>query len=710
MSMIFYLAKEELDKYLKENQDKTDEIMKKFITVEDVVKDGLTNVEKVDLISNIYQENVSLSTYARTHCEHGGKQHVRFMAKFFKKKRKLIFRILESIKLFSATQDEGVTRSLEFMLAHKRSRKPVIETFTKTKKRSDLILMDVKWVEPKWWKLVTGQKKRESFPETIRREHFEVCLCDALAMSLRCGDIYVLGSLDYNDYRKELLPLSECEKTVAKYGEIINLPVEKEAFIAYVKKLLILKSEETDIKFPDNNDFTFKDGVFHLKRLIARTATQRNEDDDIFQGRINELKLIDALTDTAHWISWHKVFGPHSGHQAKIKDELSRYVAMTFSYGTGLGPKEGSKMLFGFTADQIADTDKNHSTCEKIDRAIFKVIEAYNKLHLPRAAWGTGKNIGADGTHWILSEHNSFSQRHVRYGQWGGIAYYHVADNYIAIFSKFIPCGVYEAVHILDGVFSQLKQERPDVLHGDTHAQNAVVFGLSFLLGIKLMPRIRTWHDLKLYKASKEYSYKHIEDLFTKDNINWELIQKHLPDMLQVAQSIMAGVIKPSTVLRRLGTANQKSKLFQAFNMLGRVIRTITLLEYVSDKELRHIVQGATSKCEQFNKFAKWLHFAQDFIKQNKRDEQQKIIKYNHLIAVLLTFHNAYSMTEALVEMEKEGIKIPAETISSISPYRTRHVRRFGEFQVSEEATKILDLNLKPIVTDELLRKATIRK
>lgn len=34
----------------------------------------------------------------------------------------------------------------------------------------------------------------------------------------------------------------------------------------------------------------------------------------------------------------------------------------------------------------------------------------------------------------------------------GGIAYHHIADNYIALFTTFIPCGVWEAVHILDGL------------------------------------------------------------------------------------------------------------------------------------------------------------------------------------------------------------------------------------------------------------------
>jgi TnpA family transposase len=41
---------------------------------------------------------------------------------------------------------------------------------------------------------------------------------------------------------------------------------------------------------------------------------------------------------------------------------------------------------------------------------------------------------------------------HIRYGAYGGIAYHHIADSYIALFTSFIPCGVWEAVHIRDGL------------------------------------------------------------------------------------------------------------------------------------------------------------------------------------------------------------------------------------------------------------------
>ncbi len=69
---------------------------------------------------------------------------------------------------------------------------------------------------------------------------------------------------------------------------------------------------------------------------------------------------------------------------------------------------------------------------------------------LCRDSGDRGKHASADGTRWDLYEQNLLSEYHIRYGGYGGIGYYHVSDTYIALFSHFIPCGVWEAVYILD--------------------------------------------------------------------------------------------------------------------------------------------------------------------------------------------------------------------------------------------------------------------
>src|SRR5207245_9209078 len=99
---------------------------------------------------------------------------------------------------------------------------------------------------------------------------------------------------------------------------------------------------------------------------------------------------------------------------------------------------------------------------------------------------------------------------------------------------------------------------------------------------------------------------------------------------LSVAVSIKAGKIIPSTLLRRLGSNSRKNKLYFAFRELGRAIRTVFLLRYVGDPELRATIHAATNKSEQFNNFAQWAFFGnKGVIAENVRHEQRKIVKYN---------------------------------------------------------------------------------
>lgn len=103
---------------------------------------------------------------------------------------------------------------------------------------------------------------------------------------------------------------------------------------------------------------------------------------------------------------------------------------------------------------------------------------------------------------------------HIRYGGYGSIGYYHVADSYIALFSHFIPCGVCEATYILDGLMKNKSDIQPTTLHGDTQAQSYPVFGLAYLLGIDLMPRMRNICDLSLFRPDKRFRYRNLDSLF----------------------------------------------------------------------------------------------------------------------------------------------------------------------------------------------------
>lgn len=289
------------------------------------------------------------------------------------------------------------------------------------------------------------------------------------------------------------------------------------------------------------------------------------------------------------------------------------------------------------------------------------------RFELPKF-WGTGKAAIADGTHIQLRENNLIGEQHIRYGKYGGIAYHHISDTYIALFSNFISCGVWEAVYILDGLLSNKSDIQPDILHADTQGQSEVVFGIAFLLAIQLMPRMRNWNDVILYRPDKNTKYHHIDELFS-GTIAWSLIETHWPDMMQVVLSIQAGKVLPSMLLRKLGTYSNKNKLYKAFRELGRVTRTLFLLDYASDSELRQYVHSQTVKVESYHDFLDWVTFGGPVMKSGDPLEQEKNLKYTNLVANSIMLHNVASLTKVINEIIEDGREVSEESISRLSPY-----------------------------------------
>jgi hypothetical protein len=55
-------------------------------------------------------------------------------------------------------------------------------------------------------------------------------------------------------------------------------------------------------------------------------------------------------------------------------------------------------------------------------------------------------------------------------------------------------------------------------------------------------------------------------------------------------------------------------------------------------------------------------------ITENSRDEQRKVIKYNHLVANCLIFHNVCSLTRIVQELQREGKAVPEEALAWHQP------------------------------------------
>jgi hypothetical protein len=161
--------------------------------------------------------------------------------------------------------------------------------------------------------------------------------------------------------------------------------------------------------------------------------------------------------------------------------------------------------------------------------------------------------------------------------------------------------------------------------------------------------------------------------------------KNHYEDLMRVVLSIQAGKISSVTLLRRLSTYSRRNNFYRAFREVGRVIRTVALLRYLSDAQLRTRTTAATNKVESYNQFVSWCRFGNHgVIADNDPDEQEKIVKFSTLLANCVIFHTAVDMTVVIRDLVAEGWRITAEDLAALSPYLTAHIQRFGTYATDE--------------------------
>lgn len=193
--------------------------------------------------------------------------------------------------------------------------------------------------------------------------------------------------------------------------------------------------------------------------------------------------------------------------------------------------------------------------------------------------------------------------------------------------------------------------------------------------------RIDWKYALTLYRVDHTTAYKHINALLTQV-VDWDLIERHWPDMMQVALSIQAGHVLPSMLLQKLGVYSRQSSLYKAFSELGRVERTLFLLEYMSDADMRQHIRAETTKVESYHQFTDWIAFGGPVLRSGDPVEQEKRIKYRDLVANAVMLHNVVDMTTVLRALQQEGIRVTPEMVRRLSPYLTEHIKRFGQYML----------------------------
>ena len=675
LSKMHKKAKEKLEQLAEESREKNKNLVTKFRDVLGICRD---KPHDIGLVKEIITEvgNRDGASILHDNCTEVlaclDNQALHLLPEFYGNKRSALFSLLDCLEPGSITQNDPLIKAMNIIRENKTNRKNQLS--------SDL---DLSFAGNNWQKLIS---KTAPNNDALDQRYLELCIFSTLANNLQSGDVFINGAYAFADYRESLLDMRLCEKQLDEYCKTIGIPSNARNFIIFAQKNLINATDLVDLNYPNIDELSIdKNGRPSLKKREAKKPSKKAiwlvEE---IKKRMPKRNILDILCNSHHYTDWADIFEPISGTETKIENPIERYILTAFAYGSAMGPEQTVQHIRtkeNITAHMLSWINRRHVTAKMLDEA-RKLLINFTLTFPVVSAWGDGTACAGDGDLQELREENLISALHMRHQKKGGVAYHHIANNYIALFSTFIPCGVWEAVAIIEGLLKNESDLQPKKIHADTQGQSTIVFALAYLLGFKLMPRIRNWKDYNFYRPDKNAKYKHIDPLFDTA-IDWKLIETCWQDIMQVVLSIKAGKISSMLLLRKLGSYSRKNRLYYALQELGRVIRTQFLLEYISDVEMREAITAATNKVESYNKLSDWVSFGSEkLVESNDEEEMEKAIKYRGLLTDAVILQNTIDITATAGQLKTEGHDIAKEDFDITSPYLTGHIMRFGVYVV----------------------------
>jgi TnpA family transposase len=267
--------------------------------------------------------------------------------------------------------------------------------------------------------------------------------------------------------------------------------------------------------------------------------------------------------------------------------------------------------------------------------------------------------------------------------------------QFSTFYTKVINTNARDAVHVIDGLLHHETDLTIEEHYTDTAGYTDQVFGLSHLLGFRFAPRLRDLSDAKLYTIDKLDEFKNIENLF-RGKINMKIIQDNYDDVLRLAHSIREGKVSGSLIMGKLGSYARQNSLATALREMGRIEKTIFILDYISSESMRRRIQKGLNKGEAMNALARALFFGKrgELRERALQDQLQRASALNILINAISVWNTVYLSEAIKISRSKEWFN--ENLLNHISPLGWEHINFLGEYRFDTKGLSSLD-SLRPL-------------
>ena len=272
--------------------------------------------------------------------------------------------------------------------------------------------------------------------------------------------------------------------------------------------------------------------------------------------------------------------------------------------------------------------EQNYFRPETIIKANARLVDAQTHIPLVKS-WGGGEVASADGMRFVVPVQTLNAGANSKYFNRGrGITYYNYTSNQFTGFHGLvIPGTLRDSLAVLVGLLEQQTSLRPRELMTDTSGYSDVVFGLFWLLGYQFSPRLADAGSARFWRLDSEADYGLLDNL-ARQTVKVELIEQNWDDMLRVAGSLKRGTVSALEIMRALHRGQKPSTIAKAIGELGKITKTLYLLNYVDDEAYRRRILTQLNRGESRHSLARAVFYGRrGELRQRYRERPRRTVR-----------------------------------------------------------------------------------
>lgn len=539
------------------------------------------------------------------------------------------------------------------------------------------------FVPNKWTSVVLEEGK-------VNKHAWEFALLHEARTALRAGDLTVEGSQRYAAWDSDLYHSDVwATRRDAWYSEQ-GLPRDGERFVAEYLDHLHRQTQRVAQRLARNRN---PDARVEGEKLKLTALEKVELPQEALSARADLASLFpltglpELLMEVHRWTPFAQdLTHLTSRRQPSAEREaatLPVVLAVLVAEATNLGLATMSNSS-GIPLHELEAVYDWYFREETLRAAIHHLITYHGTLPLT-SLFGDGKTSSSDGIRFGMAASDLTARHNPRYfGHRRGLTLYnHVNNRGEQYWIDVVNCTMREATYVLDGL---LYQDAPEIKehYTDTAGYTDLLFGLFTLLGFRFAPRFRDLPDQTLYRGRRGADYGVLAPTLKKE-IRVDLIIEHWDDLNRIAASLKDGRIRPSILVSKLQAMQRQNPLQQALQEVGRIAKTLHILEYVDDPALRRRVLIGLNKGENLHSLARDIAFG----RQGRFHDRGYEAQLNRASALSLVINaiavwNTRYFERAAVALARQGVPVPEHIWQHLSTLQWAHIHLNGSYHFTD--------------------------